>query len=129
MTKETTMALNADYRNIKDFPALYVQKNGEKVLGTVWETLVLYSLLVGLNTITDKNIDEWFFRLKALEILHGPAFRTGDGKAFDFGLSDVQRMIGLRTNVTSISRAAFLNNCKQVLADQAREASRKERSS
>ncbi len=120
------MALNADYRNIKDFSALYVEKNGEKVLGTVWETLVLYSLLVGLGTITDKNVDEWLFRLKALEILHGPAFRTSTGEAFDFGRSDVERMVGLRTNVTALNRPAFLNNCKLVLAEKAREATRTE---
>ena len=118
------MALTADYRNIKDFGALHEEKRGEKVLGIVWETLVLYSVAVGLGAVTEKNIDEWFFRLKVLELLHGPAFRSGTGEPFDFGRSDVERMVGLRTNVTSISRPAFLNNCKLILADKAHRVSK-----
>jgi len=111
------MALHANYQKIDNWEALYEDAPGGKKLGVVWETLVLFSMPVGLGQITEGNVDEWWFRLKVLEKLHGPAFTSGTGEKFDFGYSDVRRMIGLTTNVSNISRAKFMANCKLLLAE------------
>lgn len=109
------MALNADYRKIENYEGLYREVEGGKELAQPWETYILLSIPVGLGEISEKNLDEWWFRLCVLEKLHGKFFKDGDGKEFGFAYADLRRLLGLRTNASKLTRKQFLKNCASVL--------------
>jgi hypothetical protein len=69
------------------------------------EYLILSSLTLDLGEITEANVDEWYFRLKFREMI-GRAIPT---TSQSMRMNVIKRWIGLRTNVTTISRKKWIN--------------------
>lgn len=97
------MSLNYDLTKIKDFKALYICEENEQEecqLNPTTERLIFLSMEVDLGEISEKNVDEWLVRLEMMRMV-GWAPRTPITRA------DIERHIGLRTNVASKTRAGY----------------------
>lgn len=67
----------------------------------ITERLIYATMSSGLNVITEKNIDEWLFRLKMLYLIL--ALNVGN-----ITREDLINRIGLSTNASPITRTAFV---------------------
>jgi hypothetical protein len=74
--------------------------------------LCMLAMNFGIPEITEKNVDEVFARIQALEADGG--YRLANGVNIKFTLEEVRRWIGLKTNVTSISSRKFWHKFKRV---------------
>jgi hypothetical protein len=86
--------------------------DGKQVETMRWETdaLIWQTMIIGLNNITEGNVDEWVYRLSLLAVLdNGVGTRFVDDKWVRTYLteSDVRRHIGLYTNATQQTRKEF----------------------
>lgn len=72
----------------------------------VSDALVWICLIIKMSGITEKNADEFYDRLVALQAVAGGEILTSEGKVF-ITKEDVQNHIGLRTNVQNKSMASF----------------------
>ncbi len=78
----------------------------------IWETIA-----VDLGSITEKNLDEWVFRMAVLQTLRNRMNDSFGPVTKDF----LRPYIGLYTNVADTSRAKFMNKCKDMLKRDALE--------
>ena len=84
----------------------------------ITQTIVFMSAAIGMGTITKKNWKEFYIRSEIMNKLKGPfMFKGGEGYALTPG--DIYRRIGLRTNVTFTTKAAWRKN---VMEDLERDA-------
>lgn len=86
------------------------------------ERLIWQTMAVDLGSITEKNLSEWVFRCAVINILNN---RINDS----FGPVTekfLRTYIGLRTNVSTTSRAKFMNKCKDTLQRDAMDAIRRQ---
>ena len=72
-------------------------------------TLGMMSMSLGLDKITEDNVDEWFFRLNLLERLNGTLL-SGD---IAFNRDDLVAHVGLAVNSPRDSRRKFLGRMKK----------------
>ena len=84
------------------------------------ENLIWKTMAVDLGSITEKNLSEWVFRCAVINILDteikfGPVTE-------DF----LRPYIGLCTNVSTTTRAKFMNKCKDMLQRDAMDAIRRQ---
>jgi len=70
------------------------------------------SMLYGIPEITEKNVNEVFARIQSLEADGG--YRIANGVSIKFTLEEVQRWIGLKTNVIPVSNRSFWRKHKRV---------------
>jgi len=112
------MSLNAYYDKIENYKEVCYRTNaetGEQEYEPVLQTLVFYSMVVDLGEITEKNIEEWSFRLWLYQRLNGPLMRAkvtdddGNESMIEYDLTEemIRPYIGLRVNVLSTSRAKW----------------------
>jgi hypothetical protein len=107
------MPLTWDLTEVKQYKRLYRKANDEgyKQLKEVPHTLILLTMIVGINHITEQNYKKFYNRVHLIEHLRG-AFMykrvNGKPKQRPMQLADVERMIGLKTNASSLSRTKFL---------------------
>ena len=65
------MPLNSNAKNFKaNFPDR-INENGQLELNGTLQTVLYYSMLVGLGEITSKNALEWYFRMRMYDALFG----------------------------------------------------------
>ena len=101
------MALHWSIECVKDWQQL--AEDGEQ--RKITEAVVWAALVYDLSGVTEKNIDEWLFRQEFA--LHVDDFypiiqpKSQDHKRDLFTRAELERRIGLSTNVTNASRAAF----------------------
>lgn len=105
------MSLDWNMTAVKDFENLH-KSDDDRV---VTDMLVWGSLSLDLGEITEKNIDEWLFRMKAFERVAGQGQGIKDGRSFNPGREDMERRIGMRTNVCTKTRKQFLKKCCNML--------------
>jgi hypothetical protein len=82
------------------------------------EAIILLTMQVGLGTITEKNIDEFFVRLHVIEAIFGPMV-SRNGEPSRISHEDVHRRIGLRVNVTDESKAKWNARVGKILRGRA----------
>jgi hypothetical protein len=102
----------------------HVGEGDDKRLHPVTHALIWATMAVDLGEITSKNIDEWMFRLEALELIGSAIMTRWEGeKPFPHtpARHELQQRIGLRTNVADITRAQFLNKIKAIVKDKAND--------
>jgi hypothetical protein len=92
-------------------------------LSVTTNMLIWASLLVGLPEITEANAERWFKRLATVEA-HNGAYRTRDGEPVYFALEEVKAHVGLTTNVSRQTEAAFNAKVKRWAAEAAARAAR-----
>ena len=101
------MALHWSIERVKDWQQLAEDDEQRKIT----EAVVWAALVYDLSGVTEKNIDEWLFRQEFAR--HVDDFypitrpRSQDHKRDLFTRAELERRIGLSTNVTNTSRAAF----------------------
>jgi hypothetical protein len=101
------MALHWSIERVKDWQQLAEDDEQRKIT----EAVVWAALVYDLSGVTEKNVDEWRFRQEFAR--HIDDFypitrpRSQDHKRNLFTRAELERRIGLSTNVTTTSRAAF----------------------
>lgn len=103
--------VNGDYRYATDEEIESARE--EKVtlfthafrLNGLTHTLIWISLQVGIQKITEKNVDEFFRRVQEIE-KDGAWMNSPDGPVH-FTREDIVRHIGLGTNVTPVTKRTF----------------------
>jgi hypothetical protein len=101
------MALHWSIESVKDWQQLAGDDEQRKIT----EAVVWAALVYDLSGVTEKNVDEWLFRQEFAH--HIDDFcpitrpRSQDHKRDLFTRVELERRIGLSTNVTNTSRAAF----------------------
>ena len=105
------MALNWNVSKVENFKTVCYNADG-KVNG-VTETLIWATMIIGMNGITEKNAEEFFFRISMREKLHGALRRDWSGEnPVDVFVTwdEVKTHIGLGTNATNMTRAKFIKH-------------------
>jgi hypothetical protein len=83
----------------------------------VTDTLIWKTMSIDLGEITEANLDEWWFRVRLLQLLDGgPELHGGIG-SFYLTRQDIDDHIGLSTNVSDKSRAEWLKRVLKKLSD------------
>jgi hypothetical protein len=118
------MALNTDYRNIKNFKRkLYRELNeGEygydpkevkyKLKSRV-ETIVFSTMITGIPNITKENYKQFYNRLHLVETVKGSFFYKivrGKHVADPIRLKEIEAMIGLESNASTRTRNGFMKS-------------------
>jgi len=105
------MALNWNVGKVKDFKTVCYNADGK--VNAVTETLIWASMIIGVSDITEKNAEEFFFRISMREKLHGALRRDWSGEnPVDVFVTwdEVKAHIGLGTNATNMTRAKFVKH-------------------
>lgn len=107
------MSLDFDLGGIKNYKELCwtdAETGGKRLTGLT-HTLVWDTMVIGLNEVTEKNIDEWMYRLCIMDRVcpSGVEIRR----------QDLVNHIGLRTNVGTLTRAAFKKKAMDMLDGEA----------
>ena len=101
------MALHWSIESVKDWKEIADDDEQRKIT----EAVVWAALVYDLSGVTEKNVDEWLFRQEFARHINDfyPITRPrSQGHKRDlFTRTALERRIGLSTNVTNTSRAAF----------------------
>lgn len=108
------MALNYDLSEIKSYKRLFEKstETGGSKMKDVPRTVVMSTISVGMREITKDNYRKFYNRLNLIENVYGHFFyvrRRGKMIPRPITLGEVERMIGLKTNASEISRTKFLS--------------------
>ena len=123
--KEQTMALTWDLTAVKDSKELcWVTDRNDKdkvEMSAVTNTLVWSTMLIGINSITEKTSKAFYRRLIEFEVIHGKGFLVEDGNFRQPTLEEVRLHIGLKTNATVMDNRKWGNNLKRLVKEVATE--------
>jgi hypothetical protein len=117
------MSLNWEFKDKTRFAAI----KGESLNDAfIWGTI-----FVGIGEITEKNVEEWFFRYRFYDELCGPFNHVtvnGKPEPYQITLEDTRKRIGLKTNVfPKTTDAQFAKKVwKYFVDDQRKEQKAKE---
>lgn len=108
------MSLNWQFTDKKRFAALSEEEKKSN------HCFVWGCLYVDLGQITEKNAKEWYERYLIANEKTGPFyFEPGNGqKVWTPSLEDVQKRIGLQTNVTTKTRAFFNKKIARIVREE-----------
>lgn len=96
------------YNEVTTSPETRNAPEGQQRWHPVTDALIWMTMVVDMNEITEKNVDEWSFRIGIMQKVRGtPEFAGGIGSFF-ITRKDLTDHIGLRTNVGNKSRSRFL---------------------
>lgn len=106
------MSLSYELTDINNYERLcWEDLNGEQVLSNVTEAIVFATMYVDIGTITKANADEFYIRYDM--------FCRASGMTNRLSISDIKDHIGLRTNVSTETKAKFQQKVLNVLRDSA----------
>ena len=109
------MALTWDIGEVKHYKRLFTKKDeeGRTQLKQPYDMMIWLTMTIGISKITKKNYKKFFNRVRLVEQTKGAFLiqRIDGGKAKPrpIQLKDVERMIGLHTNASDLSRTKFLS--------------------
>ena len=96
--------------DVRDWKHLCIlNENGKRELNPVTCVLINYTLAIGVNEITEDNIDEVFCLVALLEAVYGAVLTTTKNTPLFITRDDVARHIGLRTESPPIALSDFWN--------------------
>ena len=103
------MALNWSIAKVKNYEELL---DKEDCLKQPHSTIVLATMQVGFNEITETNWEEFYKRINFIEKIFGTYHYTDDEKGKPkpeyIKEDDIKRLIGLHTNATKKTPTQFL---------------------
>jgi len=95
----------------------------------ITQRLIWSTMTVDIGTIDKKNVCEWLYRAHMLDAIGMPLGRqvTDDGRTVSWvpSRSELEKHIGLRTNVHTITRAQFHKNVMKKLINIAEGSCRR----
>lgn len=117
------MAIEMDWRNVKDRSALIAKETDELVeLSGLGQVLMIYlGLSMGVYEVSPKTIDELMLRVRMWESAVGPGLVTGP-----LTRADVEKAMGLKTNGASFSRAEFRKRLAKTVEEKAQRSLKRE---
>lgn len=81
--------------------------NEEENMKQPYSSIVMATMIVGMNEITEQNYEQFYKRINLAERVGGCYVFT-DGKPSYITLEEVKRMIGLHTNASRLTAMQFL---------------------
>jgi len=113
------MSLNFNYKSIDD--ALVNHPGNAEEHHPVFEALVWMSMVCGYNKITKDNAAKIYERIKASQAMHGALVRkkreSNTTSAVYITQRDVEAYIGLTTNASTLTDAAFAKRVLEWMKD------------
>lgn len=116
------MALQWDARDVKDAAAIGIDSDGKGIEWTKTEHIIFASMVTGLGKewqITEANAAETFDRLSAFEhATDSPVRAVGDDYELEslwLTFDDIRARIGLRVNVSPVTRPKFERRLGEIL--------------
>jgi hypothetical protein len=120
------MSLDYNYTKVKDLEALNTLMGGDKPIEECSEEealewfktayLCFLLMIVGVNSISEKNLDKVWARIKAVQLLDIHVIYH-DNKGVNYTLEDLRLRIGYSTNVSNMTDLAFTKKY-QLLSEQ-----------
>ena len=95
------MSLDWNGKDVPDFDRK-AQENPAMLNCLIWA-----SLSIGMGEITEKNLKEWVYRLRRFAFEEHPLIIRRDGTPYEITEETIRPWIGLWTNVSPITNAAF----------------------
>ena len=111
------MALHYDVRTVAD----EYKADGEQ--WRITEALIFVTMVVGINRITEDNATTFAERLAAYQKVRGALLSNYDGETVTerpVTAEDVRARIGLSTNATPMTNAAFKRRMADLLMEEVR---------
>lgn len=136
------MSLQYDFSKIKDAHALHNIGDDAFPTGSpedleggrqwaITEAIIFRMINVGMGGITKKNYEKFFVRLNMVEAVYGCLLVRWEGVRkieLPITLADVKRRIGLSTNVSTETDAAFKKKLINALEMESQRTMRKQAS-
>jgi len=115
------MSLNWDATKVENFEEKFYEKCGDeqRVKGSA-EAMIFSTMFLGINTITEKNVEDFFVRMNMWERTFGN-LRTHSEK---FSLEEIREYIGLHTNASPMTKTQFRKRLFDSLQAEATRALR-----
>ena len=101
-------------------------EEGKFELGAVTNTLIWSTILIGMNSITEKNSKEFHKRLIEFEVIHGEGMLIENGKNRQPTLEEIQLHAGLKTNANLMESRKWGNSIKRMVKEEAQRRIRNE---
>ena len=111
------MSLDWNIQDVENYNELLEKNN----ISENTKELIFSTMSVGLNKITKDNINEWLFRRRVLNLIdphRNPVIPAGWSQV-EITREVLVRHIGLRTNASQMTRAAFMKRATQQLTQDA----------
>jgi hypothetical protein len=119
------MALHWDLSKIKDYKDIcWIEDGANKRLNYITESIIWTTIIVDLGEITEKNLDEWRWRLAFLSQFDQGLLIIEDSKPRNPTKEELTAHIGLSTNVSTRTRREFIKRWVDVLSRNADRALR-----
>ena len=124
------MPLNYDYRKVKTTtwePDGTFDKDGEPMgkMPDVLNSLIWITMSIGMNSITEKNWEDFYTRMKLLGVDRNLLRRDEDGNyTIPISAQDVRDHIGLHTNASSKTKTQFLKQAYEVASRETRNVAK-----
>jgi hypothetical protein len=114
------MSLDWDVSAVKDHKE--ITEDGMPWVTT--ETMIWYTMAIDMGEITEENADEFFKRVSIWEQIHGAGMHkrnteTDEHEDVFMTLEDVERRIGLSTNVITTDREEWGERLAAIMFDRA----------
>lgn len=111
------MALNYDLREIKDYKKLWerseiTQENTQ--MKEPYRTIIFCTMIVGMREITEENCSKFLERVSFVEKTQGSFFYKNKKPLYILE-KDINRMIGLKTNASLLTKTQFIKRHTQNL--------------
>ncbi len=108
------MALNYDLTRINGYKKLWKRQGENLEMKEPYRTIIFCTMMTGIREITEKNRTNFHARVSFIENTRG-SFCHKKGKPVYISQEDVDRMIGLRTNASTLTRSQFIKRHTQDL--------------
>jgi len=129
------MPLNWDLTECKeeDVIPLWVKKKDVegRTMSAVTEVMIFLTLLVGINKITEKNVKEFYQRVKEFELATGNQGLIHEKRNDSLDVvnvrdrmptfAEVERHIGLRTNANMMTKKKWNSTLVRIIREHARD--------
>ena len=124
------MPLNYDYRKVKTTtwePDGTFDKDGEPMgkMPDVLNSLIWITMSIGMNSITEKNWEDFYTRMKLLGVDRSLLRIDENGSpTIPISAEDVRDHIGLMTNASSKTKTQFLKQAYEVASRETRNVAK-----
>jgi addiction module HigA family antidote len=103
-----SLALNFDVSAIANHAEVTTDPVDKNKWHPVTDKLIWMTMTVDVGELTEKTVDEFYWRMRLLQLFDGPNFQFVDGTDVYLTMEDLRDHIGLRTNVITIDRKKWL---------------------
>lgn len=100
------MSLDFRFTDIPDYET--VTRNEDGTLRGVTQCIIFATMAVGVGDTSYRDGDEFVWRVQVYESLFGPSFAQGPEGLIALPEDELRKHVGLRTNVSFETRAAWL---------------------